>query len=357
MPIEPIAISIVLSALFLFISSRFRHGNIIQLVLFLGVFLAYILLVVGMSSDDVYMQLAKAYFLNVLIESAFTSWQGALIYVGLNIAITALVLYLVVITYVGINTAIKAKKTKSNFKLAIYKTSGITKTLFKKEIKTLFAYPIYAMNTLLGPIMSILLFVVLLILGSQSPEIKVLCVFILPLIYVFTFMLAPTTACSISMEGSCFWVIKTSPVCASKLFKAKLMVYYLFNLTPALLSLIVSIYLIWGMGWEYYLLLSVIAISVTLLAGNVGLIMNLLLPLLKWETPNRVVKQGGAMSITVLFSFVISAILAVVFFVWSNPDLLLKYILIATFLVALTVITFVIIVQKGEKWLNQRIQL
>ncbi len=359
LPVVPIVISIVLSALFLFVSSRFKHSNIIQISLFVVVFLVYMLAMVGTAGvgNDVNMQLAEAYFLNGLIESAFISWQGALIYTGINLAVAGLVLYLVVITYVGINTAIKSKKTTSNFKLATYKSSNITKALFKKEIKTLFAYPIYAMNTLIGPLMGVVLFAVLLIVERQVPEIKILGVFVLPLVYAFIFMMSPTTANCISMEGSSFWIIKTSPASVIKLFRAKLYTYYVFNLIPTVVSLPVSIYLIWGIGVEYYILLAVMAISATMLAGNVGLIANLLFPLLKWETPNRPVKQGGSTLLTVICSFALCALLAVIFFVWEHPNLLVKYILVASFLVILTALTFIIIAKKGEKWLNEKIQL
>ena len=110
LPIVPMAISIVLSALFLFVSSRFKHANIVQLILFLGVFIVYILATIGANgiNSDVNMQLASTYFLNALIESAFVGWQGALIYLGINLAITIIVLCLVVSTYVAINTAISA---------------------------------------------------------------------------------------------------------------------------------------------------------------------------------------------------------------------------------------------------------
>ena len=135
------------------------------------------------------------------------------------------------------------------------------------------------------------------------------------------------------------------------------MLNVLFYVIPAIISSIMLIIMVWGAGMEYYLMILIIGVSSALLSGNVGLIFNLLMPVMKWENVNRVVKQSGAVGLSVFCSMVVSAIVALLFFVWTYQNILVKYILVCAFLLVATIVTFVIIVLKGEKLLNKNIQL
>jgi ABC-2 type transport system permease protein len=356
LPIVPMCVSIILSALFLLVSSRFKHANLIQICLFAIFFIAYLLLSFLIPQDTT-MQIGNVYFLKAMLESGFVDWLSMLSFLGVNALSALVVLAFVVLTYEKINTIIKSKKTTSNYKVSTYKSSSLTKALLKKEIKMLFSYPIYPLNTLLGPLLGLILSIAMLVLCSQVSLIRIMGITIAPIVCPFALMMSPITACSISIEGSSFWVLRTSPVPTKAMLRAKLLLNALFYVIPATISSILLIIVIWSAGIEYCALLFVIGVVSALLGGNIGLLLNLLLPVLKWETPNRVVKQGGAVALSSFFAMFVCALLAVVLFVWTYQNLFIKYVIIASVLVLAFIITSIIIATKGEKLLNKKVQL
>ena len=355
LPILPMVLSLILSALFLTISSRFKRASTVQTILFLLVFFGYMAL--SFSAEEGSTDVVRIYFFYEWVVRGFIKWEYSLLFLGVNIIGGAIVLWLTVITYDKINSIIRSKKTSGKYKISAYRSNSALKTLFKKEIRTLFSYSTYAMNALIGPIIGLLLPILLIFLSNEILGASIVFVWILPLIYPFAFMMAPTTNCSISIEGSSFWVIKTSPVKGKTVLRAKLMLNALFSAVPALISAILSIIVVWGTGIEYYVMIALIAIFSALSGGHVGLLLNLLMPKLKWENANRVAKQSAPVFFTMLVAFMMTAIVIIFMFVIENLTLLNRYIFITSIFGVLTIATGILIGLKGEKLLREKVQL
>ena len=175
----------------------------------------------------------------------------------------------------------------------------------------------------------------------------------LPLAFSFCFMLSPPTSCSISLEGSAFWIIRTSPVDMVDLFNAKLKLNATVAVVPAVVAAL-AFGIIAGLNIITILLATALGGTIAMLGGEVGLLMNILLPNLKWDNENVPIKQGASVLITLLFAFVYTGIqFLIVYFVPVTVEGILL-ICLALALV-LSVIAYALIYYKGEQLLAKKL--
>lgn len=368
-PVLPIALSIVISTAISYFSTLFRRKNLIQTILLIvvlcGVFIASFL----MTDENLLLGLGvveKIYFLFPFLVGSIFSYLELLIYLAISIGAFAVVIIPVILFYNQINTALLSKRTLKNFKLKEQSVSGQFSCLYKKELKKLFSLPMYVVNSVMGMAFSLVVSVILLVsvnsidLGQGGAELLKVFVCFAPTLLAMFFMTAPTTACSISLEGKSFWFIQSAPIKFNQLINAKI----LLNLTFCLPSAIVcAILLSVGLYLEVTtsLLLVLLSILIAIVGGNLGMIFNLLLPKFNWKTPNDVIKRGGATALTTLGGIIISGLLAVfaVLFI-INPDridrLTIYLIICAGIFLVLSVATYLFIIKKGERVLTNKIE-
>lgn len=352
-PLCPMTVSVVIGAVVSLVSSRFKRKSLVHTILLALIFLGFYALSFIGSDGDILSSVVKFYPLFTWI-----SWGiGSFIYVGLFCAVSLLlagvVFTFVSLSYKKMNTLIKSSKKNKNFKLGKYSQKGVLKTLVGKEIRTLFSSATYAMNTLTGSVMALVMtiaFVVVAFVGvGGSAFIGMFLTIIIPA-YAFCFNIAPTTACSVSIEGSSFWIMKTSPVPARTIFKAKLLVNFFFAVIPATISGI--IFACAMKDFAIYSIISVVLIPplFALFGGSVGLIINLRFPKMKWDNANEVVKSGFSVFLTLLCGMILSGIVVALFVATKLPVDTVLLILLGLMTV-LNAIAIAILVSKGEKLL------
>ena len=94
----------------------------------------------------------------------------------------------------------------------------------------------------------------------------------------------------------------------TKVFNAKLLVNFVYYGVSGLAgSLIIAIGL--KTPFLYAALITLNALFIAALGGNMGLLINILLPKMKWENENQIVKQSAAVFLTVLAAFIFAALL------------------------------------------------
>ena len=353
LPAFSLSLAVIIGSLVALISARFRRKNIIQIILliifFIGIFALSFLSGSG-EYVDIGGAIGKIYFIYPLVVSAVSrTGMTAIVFFGCA-AIVSAVTFAVCKGYKRMNTMLLSKRTTGKFRMKNYSVQSQGKCLFKKETGRLFSVAMYAVNALFGSLMSIVTAIVLAVVFSRIEEGKevfaVIAVF-LPCIFTFMHILAPTTSCSISLEGKCIWLLKTSPVDLNKLFAAKLGVNAVFNAIPALISsLIITIFL--SLSAVHGTLLILIAVFAALLGGNIGLLFDLRFPTLKWDNEVKPVKQGVALLLTMLCSFVLTiAFFLIVYYVKLST--LALFGILAGITVTLTAVTFVLVFTEGKK--------
>lgn len=373
MPIFPMVVSIIIGLVFALISSRFRKKNLVQTILLILFMLS--MFAVGFLSGSGAMEqinilglIKKIYPLAPLVDRGMTSVWYVLLFILVSLVAFALIIWFVCATYKKMYTVLKTTKRSSRFTLGKYQQQSQFKVLLKKEIKTLFSFPVYAMNTLMGTFMSLLATVGLMIITVQltgdmqgmegaeqvdPSQVAQMFLMILHIAFAFSFMISPTTGVSISVEGNTFYLMKTFPIATKRIIKVKLMLNVIFAVIPAFIYATAYAFVMKGSSFILIIESILCATLYPLLAGNIGMIFNLLFPYLKWENITKAVKQSTATFFTVIIGMVFAGLVFVsIFFIKWQIEWI--FALILAVLLLATVLTYLVIDKKGEQWIRQK---
>ncbi len=352
LPVYPMLVSIFLGVIVSYISSKFRRKSLVQSLIYAVLFITmYSVSLIGTDLNDNLGAIRNMYFIYPWVEKGITSFSYALIFVGVGIAILSLLIAFVSYTYDKLNTLLKSVKRAKNYKFRKTKSGTQFKALIKKEFRLLFSTPIYAMNTLLGSIFAIAGAILLTVMAFSTNllPMKLMFAMILQPIFAFTFMISPTTAVSLNVEGSCFYLMRTSPISNKRIFGTKLFVNFVVAVIPALICGIVFSTALLSSAPALVIIFTILnAPLYAILGGNLGLMFNLLFPYMKWDNITKAVKQGVSVFFTVLCGMALAGgIFAFLYFV--NLDLEIKLIIVFAALSVLSNITYMIISKYGER--------
>ena len=354
-PVFPMIVSMILGTLFSFISSKFKRKELVQSLLY-GVFfiVIYVVAMVGTDLTDQLGAIRNIYILFDLVQDGIYQMEYTLIFCGISLIAFVWSVYIVCITYDKLNTLLKSVKRTKNFKLKTYTKNSQFKVLVQKEFRLLFSSAMYFMNTLTGSVIAVIGTVAILILSSTLPALSALFALLMQAIYAFTFMISPTTAVSISVEGSSFYIMRSSPIPTKRLLNAKLFINFLVGVIPATIcGTAISISMI-GTANAPEIILNFLTIPLySILGGNIGLLFNLLFPMMKWDNIQKPVKSSTSLLLTMLCGVAIAGgVFALLYFV--DIKVWIKLLIIFSVLVVLSLLTYNIIMKKGEKWLIEK---
>lgn len=257
-------------------------------------------------------------------------------------------------TFRRIHAALNERRSEGNFRLGAMKTASPLKALAKREIKSYFSQNYYVFNTAVGGVMLLILSVLLLIGGPAvlseiaevegGAQVKALLFPLLVLMECFCVTVGCTTASSISLEGNRLWILKSLPVSVRDIYRAKLAVQLLITLPVLPISGIIGAAVL-GLGITGAVILILLPALCALFIGLVGLIANLLFPMLDWKNPAVPVKKGGSVLVAMLVAFALMAVFALLW--WK---LQMDFIIFSAFAAAVLVILCVL----AWKWLCSR---
>ena len=185
------------------------------------------------------------------------------------------------------------------------KGSTIRKALLKKEWRRLLSCPIYAMNTVVGYVLMILLGVMVLTMKADTlegminiPGIEDQLVGAFPFIIAMCAGIAPMTAPSLSLEGKSRWIMCSLPVKSIEIFRAKITLNLLF----ALPSVLLCSFCVWvkfpGTAADN-LLLFVLPLAFSVFTAVFGMAVNVKFPRYDWTQEIQAVKNSASVLICV----------------------------------------------------------
>lgn len=263
-------------------------------------------------------------------------WLNLLYLVLLGVGSVVIAVTLVTLSYRYINQA----GGGSSRKLGTLEF-GKGSSLLKFETKRYFATPMYVFNTIVGPVLILAIPFLKYILGLPLPA------FVYISLVCLMLAMTSTTACSISIEGSKINLLKSMPIKPMKIFINKI----LFNIILTLPStLICQILLLTMNSFVWYEILALIIlpyIAITAFA-TLGLVINLYLPKLKFNSVNEVVKQSLSVFLAVFAGMLVNLLLLCVlpFIGVATWLMLLIYSLV---LITLLVVAAILLFTQGEK--------
>lgn len=353
-----VSLACILSMILAYISSFFKNKNAIQTVLYVLIFVGiFVFSFLSGSSENEMMVLdvlVKIFFVYPLTFKAVTNNLYLLIVVFGSLLSFFIVFALITVSYKKMNSIVTAIKKSKNFKLKKYNGKSEFSALLKKDIKTLFSYPIYAVQVVFGGIMTLIISIVSLFVFN-IPEIAFISQMIsryIPVIACFVLFMAPTTYCSVSIEGKTFYLLKTMPIENKSFFNSKLCVNYIINALPSVISAILFS-VAFKLSVLDIILTVALFIAILLCSSGLGLFFDIIFPNFTWEHPNRVVKQSVSCFLMVIVSFLFSGLTFLLCF-FTNVELYVILILLTAFFLLLFLILYLIIMNKGMEIINKR---
>lgn len=332
-PFFPTVFCTGISFLFGLMLSKAKHKNILQTIssvlMFVLLFIAIYSLELGAINggeeyfaklvDTIDGVMTKAYFMSVF---AANGMEGNILHVlwFFLISVVPFVLFVLLIAknFVRLNTSGNGGYKNKNFKLdeelKKEKKPNQVRRLLYKEAKTFFSTSIYCLNVLIGPILACVLSVGMYVTISSSTGGEPIGYLIATVILIFTTNMAvgmaPSTACSISMEGHSFWIIKTAPIKTEKVFIAKVLLYILMCIPFILITGGIAL-LLWKVRIIDAIFLVVIATLGASTMAMLGLWVNTCKYRFDWTNPAQVVKQSSDTLLAMLLSFAFDIVLVV----------------------------------------------
>ncbi len=349
------------------ISSKMKNKNIMRsilTVLFLVLLYVFIFSADTTSFIDAFLGdvplvikiiLPQIYFLYNSVINVSLLWFLA--FVGICLLFAIISILVVSISYKKINSALNVSiKTKRKGRI-YYKKTSIFSTLLKKEAKTFVSSPVYLLNGIIGPILVI---IVAIVLGSSLKDISGSALNIYAVISMTLLTLSigivPTTAVSISMEGSKLFNIKSLPIKYSTIILSKI-TFNLLLVFPFLLIAQIILWIINPFEIGVCVLLFFYYIISLILYVSFGMLMNLKMPRLKWSSETQAVKQSGSVLTTMIVNLVLSFLPMVIYYLFGTQILSMGIVMYIGLMFMLNVVLSIIVISLlftiGKKLFNK----
>lgn len=363
-PLIPLLIGGLLSFLIGFIPLSDKVKNLILSLIIVVV--AIVIVIFSFTSTDSTNYLGAFNILQKVF--IFADWQisgtSNVLYFILFVGSSLLALGLfVLIANIG-RTKLHRTNNNSNLNYNIKKekyhsSKGCRSALIKKELRQYISTPVLLTNTIIGPLLSIVMVVFLVInkdkLGSLiqgvSPE-KAQNLIIIGLISmtIMAVTLAPTTAVQISLEGKSFWHLKVFPITYKDIVISKLALSFVVAMPAVIINGIVSVIFL-GLDIIASIALFLVPTLLVIAFSIIGLFINLKFPKFDYDNPAKVVKQGLSTGLTVLFSFITFMLVSVTSLVlWYLFDVaFIPYVAMLGLAFIVFIIAIIIIKVSGKK--------
>lgn len=366
LPMLPIVIGAVVSAFVSFISAHFKHsktvGTAIYVLFFVLVMYAAFSFTSSESSDEqlalgmasIAAKLGGIYPPAVWFVKATA--DGKLLY-GLLLALLSAGLFLLTCAILGASfkrahSMFLARNEKVKYSLDGGSSSSPFKALLGKELSKIFSSSILLLNSFAGLIL-MLIFAVMFVFGSgmisqllsASGEVdsgKNVIVTIIPLVFGMFSLMTCTTNSSISLEGHSVGILKSLPVSAKTVCKAKIAAQLVITV-PAMLVCGTMFLFSGELSVAAKAAMYLIPLACTYVIAVLGMLVNLGKPNFDWSSEVVVVKQGMPVFVTMIggmvFMMIIIGISAALSMFLSQAIVLLTAFLLFVFIgVVLTLI-------------------
>ena len=306
LPLLGLAVCYLLGWLIALVSSKIPMKNTIELVFALAFMVAYFALYTKINDYLTYLlthgeavgRVMKTvlYPFSQLGYACEGKGSALLLCVLIFGGVFALIYLLMSATYLRLATSNRGGK-KVKYTGKGYKGKSVLFSLVCKELLCYCKNSMVLLNTFLGTLMFVLLPVFAAFKGEMFTQLSTVLGEEFPLVLAAflcviasTNLLAPS---SVSMEGEGLDVVRVLPVSTKIILYAKGMAHLLTTTLPALLSCVALCILLKQSVW-ICLCIALLLLVFTIVNAGGGIIINLLLPNLKWTNAVAVVKQSAS---------------------------------------------------------------
>lgn len=364
-PLVPIIAASIIGVLIAMASARFKHSNVINLLLMILLFCGTMVFSFSIQSDEQLIEMSSNFtkivdqiyplaemYIKGIVDYDAVSYLGFIL-----ISIAAFVIYAVVIgkIFKRMNTSITSIKTKSNYRFTKQEQSSPFYALLKKEVKRVFSSSTYMMNSCIGVLMMTIGTIAIVVVKPEAvmqylniPGASDVFGALLPFAFSMLTATVFASACSISLEGQNLWIIKSAPVPISTIFNSKIALNLVISLPFILLdSIILGIAL--KISFIQWIALIIIPALYSYVFSIFGLIVNLKFPLLNWTNETVVVKQSASAMITMFSGMIFSAVPIACLMLIEGINIELLYVCVIVVLIVVSLILQAYLNKRGRK--------
>lgn len=309
-PLLPLAAAALLGAVVAAFSSRMRHKSLattaLTLLLVLGIFLGVSWLSgAGEEALDPAFLRELSAVVTALLGKLYPPalWLGSgevlpcLIGVSLSLAAFGAVAALTAARFRAVCLRLSTTSARHDYRLSALKSQSRLRALVGREFRRYFASSVYVTNTVIGPLMGLLLASGIFLTGMERMEalfgLPLNVRSLLPFALALPFAMMPPTAVSVSMEGKQWWIAKSLPLSGRDVLTAKVLMTLTLDL-PFYLTAQILLFLTLKPSAGELLWLLLVPASAVLFSSVFALAVNLRFPVLEWDSEVRIVKQSAA---------------------------------------------------------------
>ncbi len=311
LPALPLGLSVAVGVLVAAVTSRIKRRGVAEALLSIAL---VVLVLVGSTvlggneeniTVDAIAQLAGAVqnLIGTIYPPAMWFGLGAttaplyfLALAGTSIAAVLVTVAVVSVTYERIcrRLFMSVKATQKEEKT---QQRGLYRALLRREWKRYFASGVYVTNTIIGPIMGLLLSIAILFVGveglAKELSLPIDIPALLPFVVAAVFCMMPITAVSVSMEGREIWILQSLPISTRAWLDGKILLQLVITAPFYLVSEILLMIAL-SPDWLEAIRLLLIPAVLILFSAVAALSINLAWHRFDWEKEVTVVKQSTA---------------------------------------------------------------
>ena len=265
-PMIPIISASIIAVAITFVSSRFKHKNIVTTVVGMIAFL--LIMILSMNSQNYINEFKTKKSYDFTLKEALVNYDIFALIKFILISIVPFLIFILVFskTFKVINGKLSESYKKANYKVSKLEASSVIKSLITQELRRYFATPIYVMNTAFGMVLLVAASIATLFVSKETlveflgyPEIANMIPVEILVFLVFTIGLSCTTNSSISLEGNRLWILKSLPIEPNDIFKGKIITNLIITI-PA--SIIANVFFYIGLKFDIKYLIFNLVISI-----------------------------------------------------------------------------------------------
>lgn len=332
-PLFPLTLGSVIAFLLGRISPRLKYKNAVQLILSLALIIIILLLSFNAQIIETDPTLFATMIKNLLSKTGEYAYKGIhlrsavdyLFFVTLSVVPFSVFYIILGNNYLSVNSRMGLGYVNRSYRMKVQEPTKQTYALLKKELRRYFGTSIYVMNTIVGPLLSTVMMIYVVIqkdmltaglqqiiteMGGNVQSVMTYFSLILTGGFIFTLSMITTTACSISIEGKQFWILKSAPVDPKQVFFAKIMVNVLVTIPFIVLNTILCAIVFPISFLDGFFLITIPSVF-ALFMTFMGLFVNLSLPKLDYNSDMKAVKQSASVLVNMLLGFLSAAVVIV----------------------------------------------
>lgn len=263
---------------------------------------------------------------------------GMAIFAAISAALFALAYFLLSFFFIRFNIHVKSGVGKVRKEKA--KAASPRLALFRRELKHYLSLPVYILNASFGTLFMLIVGVGVYIkadmlqtvfgtVAAMFPNMNgaVFGATVVLLMAAMNYITAP----SVSLEGNRMWIVRSLPIKATELFRAKIELHLAITLLPALFATSALVYAL-RPGAFVSVMMFVTVGAFVFFTACLGLALNLLKPSLEWKSEIYAVKSGVAVFIATMGNMFLVLVLGALYLFLS------KYMSDGYYLIALAVL-------------------